>query len=47
MRVKRGNSINRYYPDWEYIEIGINEEVIRRYAQSQEEEETGQAKLEF
>jgi len=27
--------------------VGINEEVIRRYVQSQEEEETGQAKLEF
>ena len=27
--------------------VGINEEVIRRYIQSQEEEETGQAKLEF
>ncbi len=27
--------------------IGINEEVIRRYVKSQEEEETGQAKLEF
>jgi len=26
---------------------GINEEVIRRYIESQEEEETGQAKLEF
>ena len=27
--------------------VGINEEAIRRYVQSQEEEETGQAKLEF
>ena len=27
--------------------VGINEEVIRRYIKSQEEEETGQAKLEF
>jgi REP element-mobilizing transposase RayT len=27
--------------------VGINEEVIRRYVESQEEEETGQAKLEF
>jgi len=27
--------------------VGINEEVIRRYVQSQEKEETGQAKLEF
>jgi len=27
--------------------VGINEEVIRRYVQSQEEEETGQAELEF
>ena len=27
--------------------VGINEEVIRRYVRSQEEEETGQAKLEF
>jgi putative transposase len=27
--------------------VGINEEVIRRYVQLQEEEETGQAKLEF
>ena len=27
--------------------VGINEEVIRRYVQSQEEEEIGQAKLEF
>ena len=27
--------------------VVINEEVIRRYVQSQEEEETGQAKLEF
>jgi len=26
---------------------GINEYVIRRYVQSQEEEETGQARLEF
>jgi putative transposase len=90
--------IRKYYPDWEYIEIGIkpdhihlymmteatkkntsrylsrkfnflhkvywdqkgiwgkgyfvstvgiNEEVIRRYVQSQAEEETGQAQLEF
>ena len=27
--------------------VGINEEVIRRYVQSQAEEETGQAQLEF
>jgi len=27
--------------------VGINKEVIRRYLQSQEEEETGQAELEF
>jgi len=27
--------------------VGINEEVIQRYVQSQEEEETEQAKLEF
>jgi len=27
--------------------VGINEEVIRRYVQSQKEEEIGQAKLEF
>ena len=27
--------------------VGINEEVIRRYVESQEKEETGQAKLEF
>jgi putative transposase len=27
--------------------VGINEEVIRRYVQSQEKEETGKAKLEF
>jgi len=27
--------------------VGINEEIIRRYVESQEEEETGQAKLEF
>jgi putative transposase len=27
--------------------VGINEEVIRRYVQSQEKEETGQAKLDF
>jgi len=27
--------------------VGINEEIIRKYIQSQEEEETGQAKLEF
>ena len=27
--------------------VGINEETIRRYVQSQEEEEIGQAKLEF
>ena len=27
--------------------VGINKEVIRRYVESQEEEETGQAKLEF
>ena len=27
--------------------VGINEEVFRKYVQSQEEEETGQAKLEF
>ncbi len=27
--------------------VGINEEVMRSYVQSQEEEETGQAKLEF
>jgi len=27
--------------------VGINEEVIRRYVQSQEEVETGQTKLEF
>jgi putative transposase len=27
--------------------VGINEEVSRRYIESQEEEETGQAKLEF
>ena len=27
--------------------VGINEEVIRRYVQLQEKEETGQAKLEF
>ena len=27
--------------------VGINEEVIRRYVQSQEKEETGQAKLEL
>jgi len=27
--------------------IGINEEVIRKYEESQEKEETGQAQLEF
>lgn len=27
--------------------VGVNEEVIRRYVESQEEEETGQAQLEF
>jgi putative transposase len=27
--------------------VGINEEIIRRYIKLQEEEETGQAKLEF
>jgi putative transposase len=27
--------------------VGIDEEVIRRYVQSQAEEETGQAQLEF
>jgi len=27
--------------------VGINEDIIRRYVQSQEEEETGQAKLEL
>lgn len=27
--------------------VGINEEMIRIYVESQEEEETGQAKLEF
>ena len=27
--------------------VGINEKVIRRYVESQEEEETGQVKLEF
>jgi len=27
--------------------VGINEEVIRKYVQSQAEEETGQAQLEF
>ena len=27
--------------------VGINEEVIRRYVESQEQEEIGQAKLEF
>jgi putative transposase len=27
--------------------VGINEEVIRRYVESQKEEETGQAKLGF
>ena len=27
--------------------VGMNEEVIRRYIKSQEEEETGQVKLEF
>ena len=29
------------------LTIGINEEVIRKYVQSQAKEETGQAKLEF
>jgi len=27
--------------------VGINEEIIQKYIQSQEEEETGQAQLEF
>jgi len=27
--------------------VGINEEVIRKYVQSQAEEETGQVQLEF
>ena len=27
--------------------VGINEEVIRKYVESQEKEETGQAQLEF
>ena len=27
--------------------VGINEEIIRRYVQSQAEEETGQAQIEF
>jgi len=33
---------------WYFVStVGINEEVIRRYVQSQKKEETGQAKLEF
>jgi len=52
---KKFNFLQKVYWDkksiWEkgyfVSTVGINEEVIRKYLQSQAEEETGQAQLEF